>query len=261
MLLALSLNLWLPAPSHADATKPRCYEQVDLNTVEVICEYDGKTLEAARAADPTATWVVYQLCKDGTSGGPEACANPRICTVDGRTGTFYAVIKNGKRDGLACLTASEATAADKPPIRSVVIQTFKTLDWSPSAVNVQPPGGKTLVNLDTNFFTTNTDATSIPVTLQGQNIVVTARPIAYRWHFDDATSITTTSPGAPYPNLDVAHVYEQTGDVAVSVDTQYGDASFTVNGGPSEAIPSTIWVAGESQDLEIVEAMPQLVIR
>ena len=49
--------------------------------------------------------------------------------------------------------------------------------------------------------------------------------------------------------------------VVVSVDTQYGDASFTVDGGPPEAIPSTIWVGGAAQDLEIVEAVPQLVLR
>jgi hypothetical protein len=45
------------------------------------------------------------------------------------------------------------------------------------------------------------------------------------------------------------------------VDTQYGDASFTVNGGPAEPIPSTLWVAGAPQDLEVVEAIPQLVLQ
>jgi hypothetical protein len=48
--------------------------------------------------------------------------------------------------------------------------------------------------------------------------------------------------------------------VVVSVDTQYGDASFTVNGGPPESIPSTLWVAGAPQDLAVVEALPQLVL-
>ena len=68
--------------------------------------------------------------------------------------------------------------------------------------------------------------------------------------------------GPPYPDLDVSHVYERvTEKVVVSVDTQYGDASFSVNGGPPEAIPSTIWVAGEGQNLEVVEALPQLVLR
>ena len=59
----------------------------------------------------------------------------------------------------------------------------------------------------------------------------------------------------------MSHVYDQTEKVAVSVDTQYGDASFTVNGGAPEAIPSTIWIGGEDDDLEVVEALPQLVLR
>lgn len=240
--------------------EPVCYEVADLYSTKVVCDYSGKTLKDAQAAEPAADWQIYQLCKDGTSGQPEACANPRVCTIDGRTGTLYAVFSDGVRRGVACLTAGEA-GDFKPSIRSVVIETFATLEWAPSEMTVQPPGGKTLVNLDTNFYTTNTKPSTIEVTLQGQTVAVTARPVAYEWHFGDGTSITTTGPGAPYPGLDVSHAYTETDEVVVSVDTQYGDASFTVNGGPPEAIPSTIWVAGAEQDLAIVEALPQLVIR
>jgi hypothetical protein len=265
MLVAASVlipsTLVLAPAGAAEDEKKVCYEVADAYSVVVVCEYTGDSLSAAQEAEPKADWVVYQLCKDGTSGGVEACSNPRVCTVGGVRGTFYVVFKDGKREGLACLTASEARDVDDPPIRVLVIRTFENLDWDPSQVVVQPPGGKTLVNLDTNFFTTNVQPTSIPVRLQGQTVVVTASPIAYRWNFGDGTSMTTTSPGAPYPELDVAHVYQQLEQVAVSVDTQYGGASFTVNGGPPESIPSTVWVAGAAEDLQIVEALPQLVLR
>jgi hypothetical protein len=263
VVLAITAVTLMATPSHAADEKDEekvCYEIADAYSVVVVCEHTGASLSAARAAEPDAKWVVYQLCKDGTSGGVEACSNPRVCRVGDVSGTFYVIFKDGKREGLACLTASEARDVDKPPIRVLVISTFEDLDWSPSELTVQPPGGKTLVNLDTNFFTTNTEVTPINVTLQGQTVVVSARPIAYKWTFGDGTSNTTTSPGAPYPDLDVAHVYEQTGTAKVSVDTQYGDASFTVNGGAPEAIPSTVWVQGAAQDLEIVEAIPQLVL-
>lgn len=262
-LLLLTLAWMAPSPNAASAEEQdlECYEVVNFYSVKVVCEYNGSSLRAAQAATPASKWVVYQLCKDGTSGGVEACFNPRACTIGGVVGTLYAVFQDGERRGVACLTAGEAGAVESVSIRDLVVAQFETLDWSPSAVVVQPPGGRTLVNLDTNFFTANVQPSSIPVRLQGQTVVVTARPIAYRWNFGDGMSTTTTSPGSPYPNLDVAHVYEQVDEVAVSVDTQYGDASFTVNGGPPESIPSTLWVAGAAQDLAVVEALPQLVIR
>lgn len=260
LLLAACFGV-IGAPSLASAPQgePDCYEVVNVYSVIIVCEYNGASLQAAQLDAPESKWIIYQLCKDGTSGEPETCANPRVCTIGETVGTLYAVFQDGERKGTACLTASDAT---RPvAIRTLVIRAIKDLDWSPSELTVQPPHGKTLVNLDTNFFTTNTSVRSIPVTLQGQSVVVSARPIAYEWHFGDGTSITTTGPGAPYPSLDVSHAYTETDEVVVSVDTQYGDASFTVNGGPPEAIPSTIWVAGAEQDLAIVEALPQLVIR
>lgn len=245
----------------AAAEPEKCYEMVDLNVVEVTCEHSVQTIRDAQIADPSAEFKVYQLCKDGTSGEPEACSNPRVCTVGGVRGTLYAVFKNGSREGIACLTAGDTGQIENPPLRDFVNSQFDELGWQPSDLVVQPPGGKTLVNFETNFYTTNDRARSIPVRLLGQTVTVTARPIAYRWNFGDGTSITTDSPGRPYPNLDVSHTYDRADPVVVSIDTQYGDASFTVNGGPPETIPSTVWVTGSTQDLEVVEALPQLVVR
>lgn len=260
-LLSVVLSLLVAHASPSVADIKECYEVVNLYSVTIVCEYDGATLSAAQQATPASKWVVYQLCKEGTSGGAEACSNPRACTVAGRIGTLYAVLRDGNRMGTACLTAGEATEVEDPPIRDLVLAQFKNLDWAGSSLVVQPPNGKTLVNLETNFYTTNTQTSDIAVQLLGSTVVVSARPIAYRWNFGDGTSVTTTSPGAPYPDLDVAHVYEQAKAVEVSVDTQYGDASFTVGGGPPEDIPSTIWIPGAPADLEIVEALPQLVLQ
>lgn len=238
----------------------KCFEKVDLNLVRVQCEHSAESIKAARASDPGSVWRFFQLCKEGTSGGAEACANPRVCEVDGKVGTLYSVYKDGQRDGIACLTAGELATLEVST-RALVIAMFKDLDWSDSDLVVQPPGGKTLVNLESNFYTANTEPQTINVTLDGQTVAVTAVPIGYEWHFGDGSSTTTESAGAPYPDLDVTHVYTEVDEHVVSVDTQYGAASFTVNGGPPEQIPSTVWVPGEEQDLEVVEALPQLVNR
>ena len=258
LVLALAPLVIAAPPAHAG-----CGQDVDILGAGETCDYSSADVEEQKAQYPTATWTVRQLCKDDSRTPEGACFNPQECTTAaGVPGTRYTLYRDGENVGTACLTADEeAAVGDPPPIRALVLRAFKNLDWPASELEVQPPGGKTLVNLETNFYTANTEATSIPVTLVRSRVVVTASPVAYRWHFGDGTSTTTTSPGAPYPDLDVAHVYETTDKVVVSVDTQYGAASFTVDGGPPEQIPSTIWVSGEGQDLQVVEALPQLVIR
>ncbi|RYC05853.1 PKD domain-containing protein [Nocardioides zhouii] len=257
--LVASLTIIVGPPALA-----QCGVQAEVGEVVEECvDRSAAQVEEMKALYPTSTWTVRQLCKDDSRTPEGVCFNPQECTTAaGVPGTRYTLYRDGEVVGTACLTADEeAKIGDPPPIRVLVLKAFEILDWPASELVVQPPGGRTLVNLDTNFYTTNTDLTNIAVTLVRSDVVISARPIAYRWHFGDGTTVTTTSPGAPYPDLDVSHVYERTDQVTVSVDTQYGDASFTVGGGAPEQIPSTIWINGAESDLAIVEALPQLVLR
>ena len=80
----------------------------------------------------------------------------------GRQGSLYNVFRTppgGPRElyGVACLTPSEAgqLGAITP---DMVFEAMQRLTWPRSELVIQPPGGETLVNLETNFYTTNTGA-------------------------------------------------------------------------------------------------------
>jgi hypothetical protein len=139
----------------------------------------------------------------------------------------------------------------------LVAAALRTVPLPSSVLNVEPPNGRTLVNFDTNFFTT-TQPFDTAVTLLGQRVDLHITPAQFTWQFGDGESSSTTEPGAPYPALDVTHAYLHKGHVAPSVDTTY-TAQFRVNGGPWRDVPGTVTIAGAPVDLQVLTATPVLV--
>ncbi len=125
------------------------------------------------------------------------------------------------------------------------------------AVHVEPHG-ITLVNLDTNVYT-------IPVPFQRTVTVATwpvkvrATPTSYTWHFGDGTDLTTTSPGAPYPDGDVTHQYLHRipEGTTLSVTVHYA-ARFRPPGRDWREIAGDIPLTGPATALRVCEARPVL---
>jgi hypothetical protein len=134
---------------------------------------------------------------------------------------------------------------------------FRRIPLPPSTLTVQPPGGETLVNFATNFFT-DERVLHRTVRLLGQRVELRIEPHSYTWHFGDGETVTTHEPGAPYPRLTVTHSYLQVGSYGPSVDTTWV-ADFRVNGGPWRPVPGSVTIAGTPVGLEAVEARPTLV--
>jgi hypothetical protein len=234
-----------------------CVAAADLITTSASCEYTGKSLREKASTDAEAVYSVFQACWRGESTQPELCSNPRACTVGEETGAIYAVLRNGVYIGTACLTAGEDKVFT-PPIAVIVAKKFKNLEWPQSTLTIQPLGGRTLVNFETIFYTTNNQPSVRELTLIGQTVEIQATPTSYTWHFGDETSTTTSSAGRPHPHQDVVHTYTGLDPVEPSVDTVYS-GKFRVNGGAWENIEETVTVEGEAVDLEILEATPELV--
>lgn len=247
--------------SLATASEPTvaatCDTAASMQGAATSCEYTGKSLRERASTDPEAVYSVFQACWRGESTQPELCSNPRECTVGQETGAIYAVLRNGVYIGTACLTAGEDKVFT-PPIAVIVAKKFKNLDWPRSTLTIQPLGGRTLVNFETIFYTTNNKPSVRALTLIDQTVEIQATPTSYTWHFGDETSTTTSSAGKPHPYQDVVHTYTGLDPVEPSVDTVYS-GKFRVNGGPWENIEETVTVEGEAVDLEIMEATPELV--
>jgi hypothetical protein len=116
--------------------------------------------------------------------------------------------------------------------------------------------GKTLVNFDTNFYT-KAHRVHDTFILLGQDVEVIATPTSYTWHFDSGQpdqTRTTTTPGAPYPELDITYAYDNAHvTVHPSVDVTYS-ARFSVNGGPWQRIPATVTIEGDPINRYVAEA-------
>jgi hypothetical protein len=154
----------------------------------------------------------------------------------------------------------QAPVADEPLSEvtpDLVLAAFRELPLPAATARVQPEG-PTLVNVETIFYTDAAEQT-FDITLLGQPVAVTATPVEYTWHTGDGTTLgPTTSPGAPYPDHDVAHIYLDSEPYQASVDVTYG-GEFSVDGGPTIPIPGTVTIAGPQVAVEVLEARAQLV--
>ncbi|MGL5823350.1 MAG: hypothetical protein ACRCYU_00575, partial [Nocardioides sp.] len=162
--------------------------------------------------------------------------------------------------GRTCLTPDDLTNLGQIT-PELVTTAFKKLTWPPADLHIQPPGGETLVNLDTNFYTTLTKPQTRTVTLLGQQITIEATPDTYRFNFDEEGQYTdTTNPGHPYPKLDNTYAYQ---DAHITrhpwIDVVYTGRYRTGTTGPWTTIPDSHIVTGNPQPLRIIEGIPQLI--
>jgi hypothetical protein len=218
--------------------------------------------------------LAEQVCD--RDGGGELCYNPRPCiSSNGTPGTWYWVeqapygtTNYTRTEWLYCNTAEEQ---EVEITAAMAFSAMKRLSWPAADLVIQPPGGRTLVNFPTNFFTHLAPAPRVqPVTIAERHVDIEATP-TFVWHWAgtgetndpaDAVPFSTTDPGAAYVQgraLAVSHEYA---DAHVTVhpwvDVVY-TGRFRVDGGDWQAIPDTLTVAGTPVALEVVEARLRLV--
>ncbi len=83
---------------------------------------------------------------------------------------------------------------------------FRKLKIESPEAHRQPATGDVLVNKPLIVYTERVDR-SLRTSLFGAGIDVVATPVEHTWTFGDGGTLTTTSPGAPYPSFELTHQY------------------------------------------------------
>jgi hypothetical protein len=147
--------------------------------------------------------------------------------------------------------------ADEPELTpGDVLRAVREIGLPSLQVKVQP-GTDTLVNIETIFYA-EPQPFERSVRLLDFDVDVVAEPVSYQWIHGDGTTATTTTPGRPYPSMDVVHRYTAASDsVAARVDVTYR-VRFRVDGGPWQTIGRTLLAPGQPTILDVDEAAPVL---
>jgi hypothetical protein len=156
----------------------------------------------------------------------------------------------------ACRSAADAgdPAAAQPVVTA---EDFRRLPLPAAGVKVQPPNRRTLINVPTNLYT-DVDPVVLPTTVLGQAVRVRATPLRFHWTYGDGSALTTTNPGAPYPDLRTAHTYRRPGTRELGLSTTYS-GEYSVGGGAWLPIDGLATVDSPGSTLTVLAAENRLV--
>ena len=152
------------------------------------------------------------------------------------------------REGAACV---DITDLNPPPSPDEVFRYFQTLPLPQLTTRQQPPG-EALVGLPVIFFTDSPTTQTFTVDIRGFDVVITARATSFTWTTGDGTTLTTTDPGAPYPDQTITHDYTS-GTYTATLTTTWG-GTFTVDGGAAADVPGTTTTDGTPTTFTVRQA-------
>lgn len=149
----------------------------------------------------------------------------------------------------------DVTALNPPPSPDEVFRYFQTLPLPQLPTQQQPPGNG-LVGLPVIFFTDGPTTQTFTLDIRGFTVDIVARATGFTWHTGDGTDLTTTTPGAPYPDHTISHDYVS-GTYTASLTTTWS-ASFSVDGGASVPVPGSTTTDGPPVTFEVLQSRPVL---
>lgn len=158
-------------------------------------------------------------------------------------------------------------AGNRVVTSALVATAFRSTPVPRPLLEVQPPGGETLVHIDT-VFAAQAEPFERTFTLLGQQVSVAVRPAQFAWTFGDGESLSTTRPGRPItlsesesgkiPSDLVTHQYVDKENVKVAVAVTWS-AQWRIGAKPWAPVPGTVTTRSAEQPVSVLEAKPQLM--
>ena len=147
----------------------------------------------------------------------------------------------------------DITSLNPPPTPAEVFSEFRRLPLPQLTTQHQPPGNG-LSGLPVIFWTDSAPSQTFTVDIRGFRVAITATVQRYTWHTGDPArpTVTSTDPGRPSPDQTVTHLY-RSGHYTASLTVTWG-ATFSVNGGPPDAVPGSTTTDGPPVDFDVLQA-------
>jgi hypothetical protein len=136
------------------------------------------------------------------------------------------------------------------------VEDFRRLPLPAGVVHIQPPNGRTLVNVPTNVYV-DAEAIVLPTQVLGFPVRVRATPSRFTWRFGDGHTMTTNDSGGPYPHMTTTHTYTRPQTARVALTTVY-TGEYSVAGGPFQPIAGTATVESPAAALTVLAAESRL---
>lgn len=225
--------------------------------------------EAASSSVPGVTYSLDPSCIRG--GGTDTgyfygCGDQQTCGTDGELFDVWAHLPDGSTyiSGQFCSDAGDPVAAATAPVLTPgrILEAFRRIPLPEAPLEVQPPGGETLVNFDT-ILHTQAEPFTETVQLLGRQVTFDISPASFTWSLGTGETMTTTDPGRPWARgvpMDqyVSHRYTEAGPVTLDLTTTWG-ARWRLGNGPWRDVDGAVTMTSPAQDLQVRTAQPQLV--
>lgn len=155
----------------------------------------------------------------------------------------------------------EQIMIERKPI-AVTPAEFRSFPIKASIPKTQPTGFS-LKNGHAHIYA-NSVTQSFNTEIQDRPVSIRAIPHSYLWNYGDGHSRKLQKPGKPMPNhtfdqsTDTSHVYEETGDFTIQLNTAYR-GEYSVDGGPWMPIPGTASVPSDPMPMSVWRTKKLLV--